>query len=150
MLRHFDHQSGLLEHWQLLWNSGSVKSSWTRSTRDLRDAQGREDRRHTKGLKSVMSTMLQAVTTPQKWPEWCKQVITDTGGMSAPDARAAFLDAVLCSAELGAGIESAPGDSHGSGYSHEQMMDPAQYMPLLARAFPRYVNSLKVSNAQVR
>ena len=54
--------------------------------------------------------------------------------MTAPDARVAFLTAVLGDAGVGSG----------TGYSHEQMMDPAQFVPLLARALPLYVNGLKV------
>ena len=73
--------------------------------------------------------------------------------MDAPDARAAFLEAVLGDASFDSGtprangVASAPADGHGSGYSHEQMLDPTQYVPLLARAFPLYVRSLKVSES---
>ena len=64
--------------------------------------------------------------------------------MTAPDARVAYLNAVLGDAGLGSGTGSPSGDSHGAGYSHEQMMDPAQFVPLLARGMPVYVNGLKV------
>jgi len=64
----------------------------------------------------------------------CAQIITETGGMTAPDARVAFLTAVLGNIGRGSGTR----------YSHEQMMDPAQFVPLLARALPLYVNGLKV------
>ena len=56
----------------------------------------------------------------------------DTGGMDAPDARLAFLEAVM-------------DRSHRkSGYTTDEMTDPDKYMPLVAQAYPMYLKSLKV------
>jgi len=70
--------------------------------------------------------------------------------MTAPDARVAFLTAVLGDVGLGSGTELPSEDSHGGGYSHEQMMEPAQFAPLLARALPLYINGLKVCLCRAR
>ena len=64
--------------------------------------------------------------------------------MTAPDARVAFLTAVLGDDGLGEEIASSSRHGCGTKYSHEQMMDPAQFVPLLARALPLYHNGLKV------
>ena len=58
------------------------------------------------------------------------QVMGDTGGMTAPDARVAFLDAVM-----------DPGDVD---YTVEDMTNPLAYMPIMAQAFPMYLKRLQV------
>ena len=57
----------------------------------------------------------------------------DTGGMDGPDARLAFLEAVM------------DPDKQPSGYTADQMTDPEKYMPLVAQAYPMYLKALKVS-----
>ena len=54
----------------------------------------------------------------------------DTGGMTAPDGRIAFLDAVM--------------DPDDMNYTVEDMTDPQAYMPVMARAFPMYLKRLQV------
>ncbi len=56
----------------------------------------------------------------------------DTGGMDGPDARLAFLEAVM------------DPDKQSSGYTADQMTDPEKYMALVAQAYPMYLKALKV------
>ena len=51
--------------------------------------------------------------------------------MNAPDARIAFLDAVMDPADMG--------------YTIDDMSNPEAYMPVMARAFPMYLKRLQVT-----
>ena len=60
------------------------------------------------------------------------QIMGDTGGLDGPDARLAFLYAVM-----------DPNREKG-GYTADQMSDPEKYLPLVAQAYPMYLRHLQV------
>ena len=56
----------------------------------------------------------------------------DTGGMDGPDARLAFLEAVM------------DPDHKQGGYTAAQVSAPELYLPLVAQAYPMYLKHLQV------